>query len=733
MNATLLKDLPAQLQDGECFVAWRYEERDGKKTKVPVNPRTGGNASVTDPSTWSSLKVAIGAAGGFGCCGVGRVVVTEDGYCGVDLDKCRNPQTGELTPMATTIVKTLDSYTEITPSCCGVRVWICATLPGPRCRKDGVEIYSGGRYFTLTGNHFPNTPKTVEPRQEELEQVYNMLFPGEAKTAGSNGHNQEKGDPWARWRKVPDDELLRRALKNPKFKQLWDGDTSEYGGDDSRADAALCCHLAYWTCKDPDRIERLFNRSKLADREKWQKREDYRRRTISNAIDNTTGVWTPTMPQGNQGNPWSLAVGMDVFLGDEEEPAKFLFAPVIAKEAVTEIFSPRGLGKSLWALFVAVYLALAGYKVLLIDRDNPRRVVRERLRFFGATSNLTTLKVLSRDNAPPLTNTRAWAEFPYCEYDLVIVDSLDSAAEGVGEQDSTKPSLAIASLLDIARRENGPAVLLLGNTIKSAKHSRGSGVIEDRADIVFEVRDATNFHPTGKKPWIEELPAADAGSWTGRSTRRKRLSKYRLAFVATKFRIGEEPEPFIIEIDLTTEPWTVRDVTDDVDREGVAARTRAAEERAAAVQTATESLRVEILRREVDGQPVMLRKQAEDFLVSHGNTRKVAREAINSPAFEPVPVTGKGHPKGVRVAGKKDNDGGIGTPTEAAPDKGSSNGDFGRPHLEQTAEIPVNETPYPCGSQGSPISAEPSLFTAPDGREAPSAEPLDDPDDEVAL
>jgi 5S rRNA maturation endonuclease (ribonuclease M5) len=441
----------------------------------------------------------------------------------------------------------------------------------------------------------------------------------------------------------------------------------------------------------------------------------------------------PSSKKGNPVNPWSSAIGMDVFLGDEEEAVKFLYAPVIAKEAITEIFAPRGLGKSLWALFVAVYLARAGYKVLVIDRDNPRRVVRERLRSFGATRDLTTLKVLSREDAPPLTNTRAWAEFPYYEYDLVILDAIDSAAEGVGEQDSTKPSLAIAPLLDIARRENGPAVLLLGNTIKSAAHSRGSGVIEDRADIVFEVRDATNFHPTGEKPWIEELPAADAGSWAGRSKRRKRLSKYRLAFIATKFRIGEEPEPFIIEIDLTTEPWTVRDVTDEVDREGAAERGRAAEERAAVIRAAAESLKVEILRREMSGEPVLIKKQAEDFLVSRRNTRKVAREVINSPAFEIVPLTGKGHPNGVRVAGKNDDRGGNGSLTKAAPNEGSSNGDFGRPHPEHSAEMPPNKTPYPCVSRSSPISAEPTLFTDPDGTEAASVEPLDDPDDEVAL
>ena len=414
----------------------------------------------------------------------------------------------------------------------------------------------------------------------------------------------------------------------------------------------------------------------------------------------------PSANKGNPANPWSLAASMDAFLGDEEVPAKFLFAPVIAKEAVTEIFSPRGLGKSLWALFVAVFLALANYKVLLIDRDNPRRVVRERLRFFGATSDLTTLKVLSRENAPPLTNTRAWAEFPYYEYDLVILDSLDSAAEGVGEQDSSKPSLAIAPLLDIARRENGPAVLLLGNTIKSAKHSRGSGVIEDRADIVFEVRDATNFHPTGKKPWIEELPAADAGSWAGRSTRRKRLSKYRLAFIATKYRIGEEPEPFIIEIDLTNEPWTVRDVTDDVDREGAAVRSRSAKEQALAVKTATDSLKEEILRREESGEPVMLKKQAEEFLASRGNTRKAARQVIDSRAFETVKIVGKGHPKCVRVADNNANVGGNETSTEPAPDKTFSNGEFGRPHPEGAAEMPSDNSQYQGGSKGSPISPE---------------------------
>jgi hypothetical protein len=229
------------------------------------------------------------------------------------------------------------------------------------------------------------------------------------------------------------------------------------------------------------------------------------------------------------------------FLKSEETERDFLEPKLLAAGSITQCFSPRGLGKTHVAHALQVKHAVAGKRVLLIDRDNSRREVKRRLRTWGADA-ARTLKVLTRENAPALTDRAAWAAFPFTEYDLITIDSIDSATEGVGEGDSAKPSKALASILDIAHREAGPAILVLGNTIKSAAHSRGSGVVEDRADIVFEVRDATDLRPTGTKDWWHELPPAGVDAWAQRASRRKKREVYRLAFrVQVPDRRGARP------------------------------------------------------------------------------------------------------------------------------------------------------------------------------------------------
>jgi len=95
---------------------------------------------------------------------------------GIDLDHCRDPQTGEITPRALEIVQRLDSYTEISPSGDGLHILVIGQLPRQGNKCGGIEMYSSGRYFTVTGQHLPGTPTTIEERQAELTALYQEVF-----------------------------------------------------------------------------------------------------------------------------------------------------------------------------------------------------------------------------------------------------------------------------------------------------------------------------------------------------------------------------------------------------------------------------------------------------------------------------------------------------------------------------------------------------------------------------
>ena len=92
-----------------------------------------------------------------------------------------------------------------------------------------------------------------------------------------------------------DDAVLldraRDARNGARFTRLWNGDWSGYASQ-SEADSALCFMLAFWTGRDAGRIDRLFRRSGLM-RDKWEKRDDYREKTIENACQITSEVWDP--------------------------------------------------------------------------------------------------------------------------------------------------------------------------------------------------------------------------------------------------------------------------------------------------------------------------------------------------------------------------------------------------------------------------------------------------------
>jgi hypothetical protein len=189
-KADILRDLsrvPAELQSFRQWVAWRYKQSKdksrGKPTKVPINPITGRHASSTDTATWSDYQAAIRGAVQFRCSGVGYVFSDSDPYSGIDLDDCRDPETGRIQAWAWEIIHALNSYTEVSPSQTGVKIWVRGKLTPDAHKRTAyhngeVEMYSRERFFTVTGKYLEGTPTTIDERQPELEAVYSLAFSG---------------------------------------------------------------------------------------------------------------------------------------------------------------------------------------------------------------------------------------------------------------------------------------------------------------------------------------------------------------------------------------------------------------------------------------------------------------------------------------------------------------------------------------------------------------------------
>lgn len=299
--------IPAALRERQQWVAWQWERREEKWTKVPVNARTGSRAESDNPATWMDFETARNyAATRTNIAGIGYVFGNDDPYTGIDFDTCRDPETGELDAWAAATLAGFDSYAEVSPSGTGIKAFVKATLPDHGIRRKRpddlpggmVEMYDRGRFFTVTGHHVRDTSATIHDRQEAVDALYARLTSAKATQASSPITGGTSGDnALGIGQSLTDDELVALAsgAKNgAKFRALWAGDIGGYPSQ-SEADAALCSLLAFYTGPDAARIDRLFQQSRLM-RPKWEERrgtDTYGEITVKGAIDRRSEYWQP--------------------------------------------------------------------------------------------------------------------------------------------------------------------------------------------------------------------------------------------------------------------------------------------------------------------------------------------------------------------------------------------------------------------------------------------------------
>lgn len=167
--------------------------KDDKPTKVPFQP-SGDYAKSQAPDTWSSFDAAAKAAPRYS--GIGFAFPLSREMTGVDLDGCRDKETGKIEQWAVDIIRDFDTYAEVSPSGTGAKLFCFGKLPVDSGRKvdladvptvtqdkkPGIEVYDQKRYFAVTGRRLAGMPHEPQSRQEKIDALWHKYFHAERPT-----------------------------------------------------------------------------------------------------------------------------------------------------------------------------------------------------------------------------------------------------------------------------------------------------------------------------------------------------------------------------------------------------------------------------------------------------------------------------------------------------------------------------------------------------------------------
>ena len=154
--AVKFNEIPLDLKSIPRFCLWKYTlVGDGENqhwSKLPVQP-TGKAAKSTDPATWTDFFTAQKAYENGNFDGIGFVFTGDDDLIGIDIDDCRDPETGGLNELAQKILDNVKGYCEVSPSQTGIKIFTRANIKAAHVdHAIGLEIYPKSRYFTVTGH-----------------------------------------------------------------------------------------------------------------------------------------------------------------------------------------------------------------------------------------------------------------------------------------------------------------------------------------------------------------------------------------------------------------------------------------------------------------------------------------------------------------------------------------------------------------------------------------------------
>ena len=299
-----IENIPQQLRKDPQWVNFlKIPNKDdpSKIDKKPVNPMTLCYAKPNDPNTWGSFDKALQRyLDTPDLDGIGRMFKFGENKFGADLDGSVNTD-GSIKPWALEIISHMAcAYIETSISGTGIHIIGIGKKPGTRCKvfpnpdnkKEAIELYETGRFFTFSGNVYDGH-RSLGDCQEGLNWLTERWFP----------------EPSTPKRELPNTpcllsgerkERLDKAFQSKnggEIQRLYSGDISGHGDDHSAADMALASHLAFFMSGDATAIDSAFRASGLM-RPKWDVKHfsdgrTYGEATVQKAIAGCHEIYNP--------------------------------------------------------------------------------------------------------------------------------------------------------------------------------------------------------------------------------------------------------------------------------------------------------------------------------------------------------------------------------------------------------------------------------------------------------
>lgn len=288
--------IPAELKELKQWCIYRNVERHGKSTKIPINAYDGDFGRSNDETTWSDFKTAVNAVDKFDCDGIGFYF--KEPYFGIDLDDVENEINRYLkndedeNNIVAEFIEILESYAEISPSGSGIHIIAKGELPPGGRRKGNVEMYSTGRFFTVTGNAISRFNQITDDSDWGKINYLHNKYIGNDNVPAKRTENNASGN------RLEIDEIIRIASNSKnglRFKLFLDGGWEQFYDSQSEADLAFANDLAFWTNRDYEKMDDIFRKSSM-HRDKWDEKRGestYGYLTLTKAIDSCSNVFNP--------------------------------------------------------------------------------------------------------------------------------------------------------------------------------------------------------------------------------------------------------------------------------------------------------------------------------------------------------------------------------------------------------------------------------------------------------